>query len=153
MGYRANCIITHFDDDKNFNKVLENSFKHTIIKSFIHPFKGIIALINIYDIMNDFLEGKNKYGFSEEEDLYSYICYYIEDNLPEFSKKYPTKLFVYIDADCAGGTCMYNGYTIKNGEKIIEEKLDHHSHIKLLQQISPSFNEWFFEPFTRNFFN
>lgn len=40
----------------------------------------------------------------------------LEESLPIFSKKFPLETFVYVHAECFGGTCLYEGHHIANGE-------------------------------------
>ena len=39
----------------------------------------------------------------------------IECGLVEFSRGFPAATFVYIDADCIGGTCVYTGFVAHDG--------------------------------------
>lgn len=40
----------------------------------------------------------------------------IEEALPAFSAAYPDTTLVYIDVDCAGGVCSYEGYHARAGQ-------------------------------------
>jgi hypothetical protein len=40
----------------------------------------------------------------------------VERGLADFSRRFPTSTFVFIDADCVGGTCVYTGFVAQAGE-------------------------------------
>ncbi|WP_156781819.1 hypothetical protein [Leptospira tipperaryensis] len=76
----------------------------------------------------------------------------LDERAIEFSKLYPEKTFVYIDVDCFGGTCSYDGFTVKNGNTIFIQKPIQDGHRTLLKSIFPKYENVYFEPFTRDFF-
>lgn len=79
----------------------------------------------------------------------------IENELPAWSTQYPFLTWVYLEADCFGGTCVYRGYVCRNGEKFFKEEslkrgpeaLGH-----LLKQIDVKLERGYFPPFERDFF-
>ena len=75
-----------------------------------------------------------------------------EGEISDFSKKFPEKTFVYVDVDCFGGTCLYEGFIVKNGKISYCQERAYDGHIKLLEKLNSSFRDWNFEPFTRDFF-
>src|SRR5262249_28655254 len=46
----------------------------------------------------------------------------VEDGLAEFSRAFPGAKFVFIDADCFGGTCIYTGFVAQAGEVSLREE-------------------------------
>ncbi len=38
--------------------------------------------------------------------------------LPGWSRRFPRVTFVYLHADCFGGTCFYDGFVCRNGERL-----------------------------------
>jgi hypothetical protein len=76
------------------------------------------------------------------------------DELPEFSARYPTVTFLWVDADCVGGTCLYSGYGCRCGQVLARQEAPTRDGLGTLVQIlgielGP---EQFFLPFTRGFF-
>lgn len=155
MGYHTHNVITNFENQKEFEEIKSISnefFKYHQIKIFKEPFKGIVMQINENEVQHDFYRlGKTKYGVKTEEEVYDNI-YESLDNIASFSQKFPDKSFAYIEADCFGGTCMYEGYIIKNGAKVLEQESTYTGHIPLLQNFEKTYHTEYFEPFTRDFF-
>ena len=40
----------------------------------------------------------------------------VENDLPEWSRAFPSVTFAFIEADCFGGYCEYSGYCCRDGE-------------------------------------
>jgi hypothetical protein len=51
----------------------------------------------------------------EEQEQARELAYALEDELVDWSQQYPHVKFVFINADCFGGTCFYAGYMCQNG--------------------------------------
>src|SRR5579871_728503 len=49
---------------------------------------------------------------------------FLYKNLPAWTENYPETIFVYIDALCFGGKCVYNGTVYQGGILLAEEKGD-----------------------------
>ena len=156
MGVRLKNIITDYnsEDDILFIEEFESSFQFVQAKRFNSQFQGIIGQIDEQKIeeksYNDdaFLKNNNCNDLDEAFEIISEF----EDHINDFSKKFPEKSFAYIDVDCFGGICFYEGFIVKNGEINYRQKHTNDGHIKLLEKLNKSFKEWNFEPFTRDFF-
>jgi len=92
---------------------------------------------------------------SENHEIYEkflHLSYDIQDNLPEFSKKYPDTVFVFVEVDCSGGICHYDGYVCRNN-KILAKKEGKEALKHLMKHLDVKLGEnQFFEPFQRDFF-
>ncbi len=90
----------------------------------------------------------------EGAELISEEVFTVFKELPALSTAHPNITFVWIEADCAGGTCLYSGYGCINGEVIVnEEKSSSGALGKLLQILNVKLGtDNYFLPFTRNFF-
>lgn len=80
-------------------------------------------------------------------------AYKLEDELPAFSQSFPDMTFVFVCANCFGGTCIYSGYIVRNGQ--LELELDDINKANLKQLMRPLgiglFWSGHFEPFVRGF--
>lgn len=88
------------------------------------------------------------------------ISYAIEDQLPEWSKNYPDIVFVFVNVDCFGGICIYQGYVCQNGRVIAQDKGDACGELRkrALKQLIAHLGvelgyQQYFAPFEREFFN
>lgn len=144
MSYNTRNIVTDYtsaEDDKIIAALLA-TFKYTQAKTFQAVFSGLVGQIDIMKLQ--------KTVFDEDEvDTCSYA---MQDGLEEFSKQFPHKKFVFIEADCFGGACIYSGFAVANGAILFHQSYDHSGHITMLQTICPDYEEYYFEPFTRDFF-
>jgi hypothetical protein len=50
------------------------------------------------------------------------LPYALERGLTAFSQGFPAARFVFIDADCFGGTCIYTGFVVQAGEVDLREE-------------------------------
>ena len=76
------------------------------------------------------------------------------DELPVFSASYPDATFLWVDADCFGGTCLYSGYGCRDGHILVKEESPTTNSLRPLVQVfgvelRP---DQYFSPFTRGFF-
>jgi len=55
----------------------------------------------------------------EEYERLLELSFVVERDLVEFSRGFPAAKFVFIDADCVGGTCIYTGFVVQAGEVIV----------------------------------
>ncbi len=156
MGITLKNIITDYrsEEDLMFLEAFETSFQFVQAKQFHAQFHGIIGQINETQIEHNsyrddaFLKNHHCQDLDEAFD----IIYQFEDQVKEFSKQFPSKLFAYVEVDCFGGACAYEGFIIKNGAIEYQQKPTNDGHIRLLEKLNPNFKEWYFEPFTRDFF-
>lgn len=82
-----------------------------------------------------------------------------QDELPAWTTLFPDLPFVYINADCHGGDCLYTGYVCRNGAKVDEERpgeLDVFSNpgalTRLLSHLGANLaHDEYFRPFERDY--
>ena len=134
---------TKDETDNDFVHKIKENFPLFHIKTFSTDFNGIIGQVNVEKIYDE-CETDEKL----EETLGEV---YIEDKLTDFSKLYPNKVFGYIEMDCHGGLCLYEGFAVKNGEIIFKCEYQENGHVNILKKINNKYNGPFFEPFTRKF--
>jgi hypothetical protein len=80
----------------------------------------------------------------------------LEANILQLSKQFPQAQFVFIDVECFGGICMYQGYICSNGHVLMREDTEEDGPEplrRLLHYIGVELDEHgYFEPFERGFF-
>jgi hypothetical protein len=74
-------------------------------------------------------------------------------HLPDFAADYPEATFVWIDAACSGGTCLYLGYGFRAREILVRaEDPSPHGLRPLIQVFAVDIGfDQFFLPLTRGF--
>lgn len=79
-------------------------------------------------------------------------CGEVEDDLPQLSTQFPEVFFAYIEADCVGGTCLYDGYCCCDGKIFFAvDRPNEDSHDVLLERIGIN-PPGRFAPFKRGYF-
>lgn len=156
MSFQVKSIITEYlyhDDDLLIDEI-KLFFPNIAVKKFHSSFHGIIGQIDELDIHYDCeaLKYLEKHNIKNCEAAAEKVIFSFSNNVILFSKKFPNRKFAFIDVNCFGGVCFYEGFIAQNGKVIFEEASNEIGHINLLQQINPHFSGSYFEPFTRNFF-
>lgn len=117
----------------------------------LEPFHGIGVAVNDHILT---------YGGSTEEEYEQAqeLAWAIEEEVVEWSRQYPTMCFVFLRAECAGGTCLYEGYVCQDG--VIHERAqdtdedDDDALPRLVCALGVELaTPPYFEPFTRGFFD
>ncbi len=143
------CFLSTNETQKILDWI-KNKIPFCTAKRIFHPFIGIgIKCPNENDLppyaTDDDLE-----AVYEQIDLF-------EGMLVELSRNYPNLNFAFLEADCFGGTCIYNGYVLNNGVQILkidEAEVGPQNLIKLLQPLDIKLKtDGYFEPLTRNYFD
>jgi hypothetical protein len=76
-----------------------------------------------------------------------------EDDLPALSAEFPDVTFLWVEADCAGGNCIYTGYACRNGVIVLRESGSKDALARLVRVFGVELAaDRFFKPFTRGFF-
>lgn len=114
------------------------------VKEFHSDFHGIVAQVERDALMREC-------AVEDVQDLEEELAL-IDERTIEFTKHFPKKIFVYIEVDCFGGICHYDGFSVKDGIKILTQESTDSGHISLLKSIFPKYERIYFEPFTRDFF-
>ncbi len=109
-GFFTNC------QDSNLIEDIKNELPFCLIDNVYHPFLGIE--VRSPDI-NESVPLKEK-TYNEIINTMDSI----EEKVQILSKKYNELFFIYVDATCFGGTCIYNGMVIKNGKIIYKDQND-----------------------------
>ena len=80
----------------------------------------------------------------------------LEADLSHWSKLFPRAQLVFIDVECSGGKCLYQGYICSNGRILMREDTEEEGPEplrRLLRFIGVELNErGYFAPFERSFF-
>ncbi len=91
------------------------------------------------------------------EDVFDADAEELEDDISQWSKRFPQAQLVFIDVQCFGGKCMYQGYICSNGHILMREDTEEEGSgplRRLLRYIGVELNERaYFAPFERSFFD
>ena len=94
----------------------------------------------------------------EEQEQARGLAYELEDGLVGWSQQYPETVFVFLNADCFGGKCLYAGYVCQNG-MVLErvQDMDERDGIalpRLVRALGVELDDsGHFVPLTRDFFD
>ncbi|MFN6378898.1 MAG: hypothetical protein ACK4WD_06470 [Flavobacteriales bacterium] len=143
MGVEWGHIITDFesDDDRKYVEEFKSTFRFIQAKEFKNPFHGIIGRIDeatLYQLDKSL----DQREFMEE----------FEAQVVTFSEKHSHKSFAFLYVMCHAGLCYYRGFLAKGGNIIYEQPESETAHIALLGKLNSAFKEYYFEGFTRDFF-
>lgn len=124
----------------------ENTFNQELSKLF--PF-GKMKVLNVHNqlLLTLYFEIDNllDLGVCNEEQLLQ-----TEEIVHSFSRKHPYLKLLYLHITC-GGVCFYEGYLLKNRNKLMEKSGLDDSYLPLIQELVPAYEERNFEPFLRAF--
>jgi len=152
MSYRTYSFITKTDGDNELLKAeIAKEFPFHWVREIFTPFRGLIC-----QVFHSYREVEYQrfpdQHFKNQDEVEDYFENHTENHLVIFSKAHPELSFAFVEVDCFGGKCSSNGYILKNGEKIFENKPHHSGHMELLAKLDPGSQSWFFYPFRRSFF-
>ena len=90
------------------------------------------------------------------EDVFDENAEELEADLLNWCKLFPQAQLVFIDVECSGGTCLYQGYVCNNGHVLMREDTEEEGPEplrRLLRYIGVELDErGYFAPFERDFF-
>jgi hypothetical protein len=90
----------------------------------------------------------------EENTRLPELPFAVERGLLEFSRGFSSSTFVFIDADCFGGVCIYSGFVARAGEvhlRVESEKPGLETLRQLLLCLGVRLQSGYFEPFVRGY--
>lgn len=116
MGYHTQNIITAFESETDEEIIAEmrTFFPLANVKEFHSDFHGIVAQMERDELMR-------KCTTNGVQDIEEELAI-IDERMIEFTKRFPKKIFVYIEVNCFGGYCSYDGFSVKNGIKIFTQE-------------------------------
>lgn len=157
MSYTLTCIVARCDDAKAVDAILDaamGSFRFMARRRLETPFKGLIVAYDSQAVWEDYEAHPEKYPFANEDEAYEGLnSEQVYLDLLEFSRRFPQQLFGFIDVDCFGGVCGYDGHVVRAGEALFTTATAaSDGHQQVLRQLGLVTPEWYFEPFTRGYF-
>ena len=154
MGLRLINIITTINngDDIAVAHTISTLVPYCKITDFDSGFEGLIGQIDVDRVYHDceVLGLTDKYNVSNADEAMENV-FLFEEKVLEISICFPKQKFAYIDMDCFGGVCLYEGFVALGGRRIFEQEMQESGHINLLKALAPDFCGYYFEPFTREF--
>lgn len=103
-------------------------------------------------VMERYDEQPEAFDYADEDAAHTEIGYGIDEGLATFTARTPGQSWAYIDVDCFGGTCLYDGFIARDGER--QHSLSGASqrgHLELLEHLGATGLTWDFAPFHRAF--
>ena len=147
MGFRQAIVISEkVDSSTRENALLFAQTKWPGIRLPSSPRQYRDRILFAAPELTDYLFDSD----SEYERAVS-TSYEIAEGVTALSTNFPNITYAHIDADCFGGTCIYSGFTIRNGTEILSVRGQPTGHKQLLRQIG--FRMWYncFAPFVRGY--
>ena len=98
-------------------------------------------------------------GEAESDEEYERLLelpYAVRCGLAEFSRDFTDVAFVFIDADCVGGTCIYTGFVARAGvvvEQVTENATGTGQLERLLKPLGVQLRSGNFAPFARGYWD
>lgn len=147
MGFTFRGFFARCENPEDMAAAAYKAWPKIRCKIITEPFYGLgasmpdlVGAVALHNPDND----KDDEALYEELDA-------LEEGLPAWSRNYPGTLFVYVFADCFGGTCLYEGYLCKNGKQIKQVPASVSGLEELLSALGVAADKPF-QPLTRNFF-
>jgi hypothetical protein len=145
MGFNLRCVIVPGHDDAIFTALA--TVPTLVVRKLPPPFTAIIAAQR----SSDPEQLRKQHPELELGDDAAYALIYIEA-LEDISRRFPTVAFGRIHVDCFGGVCENDGEIVRNGE-VIARTHGQAAHQELFEKLGLPGDSWYFEPFTRGFFD
>lgn len=143
MGYRFQGFFS--DGDEVAMAAALNRWPFCKAKHITSPFRGFA------------LRAPDPDREAETDEEYEHLLelpFAIYRDLVEFSRSFPAAKFVFVDADCFGGTCIYTGFVAQAGEVSLRETAEQTGTEplqRLLEPLGIRLQSGYFEPFTRGY--
>jgi hypothetical protein len=142
MSYLFRGFFTHTSDAVPTLQVIDEIQRHWFdvrIRPVGQPFPGIAVQLA-----------------DRPEDVFDENIEELETDLLNWSKLFPQAQLVFIDVECFGGTCLYQGHGCSNGRVLMREDTEEEGPEplrRLLRYIGVELDErGYFAPFERSFF-
>lgn len=145
MTYQCTAIFAK--GDESILDAARKQWKGCLARSIDKPFQGVgfadPGADRCYPLV---------FNAAEEEE-HERVANSMKADLLRWSERFPTTVFVYLEADCYGGVCEYEGLVVSNGIELCshdgKEALK-----KLVAYLDVALDDrQIFEPFTRGFFH
>jgi hypothetical protein len=143
VGYRFRGFFS--DGDETVMSAAHDRWRFCTVKPIATPFHGFGLRAPDPD---------REAESDEEYERLLELPFAVERGLAEFSRGFPEAQFVYIDADCFGGTCIYTGFVAQAGEvhlRVAEAQLGTESLQRLLEPLGVRVQSGYYAPFTRGY--
>jgi hypothetical protein len=155
MGFYLRCAIAKVDDDALADKIaaqMTSLFPPFVkVRRFASPFAGVIAGYDYTKTHEDIVENFAAHGYPDEDAAYEDAYEGVDNRMRQLSSAFAALPFAYVNVDCFGGTCMYDGYVVKDGEVLHSEPFSSAAHVRLFEYLGVRDAQWHFAPFTRGF--
>lgn len=155
MGFYLRCAIAKVDDDTLADRIVATAadvFPPFVrARRFTAPFHGVIAAYDPVATSEHIVDDFAAHGYPDEDTATEDVEGAVANHLGELSLAFPAVAFAYVDVDCFGGTCRYDGYVVQDGVRTHVEPGASDAHVRLFAHLGVPHPAWHFAPFTRGF--
>jgi hypothetical protein len=154
VGYNLRCAIARCADDAQAARLTAAAVEllpHVSARRFADPFDGVLAGSEYQDVWEACSDDPARFAYASEDEAMGAILYGILDGLPVLSLRFPGVAFAYVDLDCFGGTCLFDGHVVVDGDVVFRlPRAAHSGHVELIGKLGVKIG-WHFPPFARGF--
>ena len=146
MGFYLKCAVAKVEgeDAARVETAMRALFPAFVtVRRFTAPFAGVIAAY-------DYQKAEEAVP-DDDDDAYEEACGAIDNRMPQLSHELGALPVAFVWVDCFGGTCMYNGFVMRDGVKIHTEDGSSSAHVRLFMHLGVEDAQWYFPPFSRGF--
>src|SRR5687768_6638987 len=154
MGFSLRCAIATAAGDDEARRLIEaamSDLPHVAARRFDAPFDGVLAGVDWQRLLEDYHEDPSRFAYADEDAAHDGIAEGVRQGLPALSRRFPGKPFAYVDIDCFGGTCFYEGCIVIDGSVDATIARSQRGHLELLARLGVGELAWHFPPFERGF--
>jgi hypothetical protein len=154
MGFSLRCAIATAAGDDEARRLIEaamSDLPHVAARRFDAPFDGVLAGVDWQRLLEDYHEDPSRFAYADEDAAHDGIAEGVRQGLPALSRRFPGKPFAYVDIDCFGGTCLYEGCIVIDGSVDATIARSQRGHLELLARLGVGELAWHFPPFERGF--
>jgi hypothetical protein len=155
MGYALRCAVAKAESPEEAARLhdrIAGYFCHCSTRVFHEPFLGVITGLEWRKVLERFEQHPEAFDYANEEEARDDIAYGLEEQLAAFSRRTPDRSWAYIDVDCFGGTCLYDGFIARDGEhRYSLAAASQRGHLELLEHLGVTGLNSDFEPFHGGF--
>lgn len=147
VGMTYQCTAIFAKGDERILAEANRKWKGCLSRTIDKPFQGLAFAAPTSDRCYPLVFN------STQQKEFDKTAASMKAELTAWSEKFPSTIFVYVEAECFGGDCAYEGFAVQNGIELCIHK-GKSALTKLVAYLDVELDESEkFEPFTRGFFH
>jgi hypothetical protein len=155
MVYRFRCVIARARGPEQAARIhlaLDGAFPHCQTRVFHSPFLGVLSGLEWASLLESWRHDPARFDYRSEQEAHANIASAIEEGLVEFSPSLPGTALAYIDMNCSGDICLYDGFVAQDGERTQQlPGASPRGHLELLADLGATGVDVDFPPLRRGF--